>query len=372
MIQKAFKYRIYPTRAQREVISRIFGCVRFVFNFFLAMRKQEYTLNYATVSYNRCSSELTKLKQESDYAWLNEADSTALQSSLRDLSDAFQNMFEHRSGYPKFKSKRDHYQSYTSKNNNNSIRLTDKAVKLPKLGFVKAKVSRPAEGRILSATVEHTPSGKYYVSVLCECEEPEKLSGGDAVGIDLGLSDFAVLSDGLGHIPNPEPLAKLLKKLKHEQRLLSRKTKGSHRYEVQRLKVARLHERISSFRNDHHQKLSTELVRKYRFIGTEDLDVRQLLSENRSEDSRRISDSGWRSFVSMLSYKAEWYGRTLVKVGRHYPSSQLCHDCGYQYPAVRECRLKVWTCPQCGKIHQRDENAALNIRDEALRIYAAV
>ena len=372
MIHKAFRYRLYPDQEQQGSLAVIFGCVRFVFNFFLAMRKQEYQLNYATVSYNRCSEELTALKRDPDHLWLNDADSTALQSALRDLDTAFKNMFEHRSGHPKFRSKRDHHDSYTSKNNNNSIAVADKAVRLPKLGWVKAKISRPVEGRILRASVEHTPSGKYYVSVLCECEEPGKLSGGDAVGIDLGLRDFAVLSDSLTHIPNPEPLRKLLKKLKHEQRALSRKTKGSHHYELQRAKVARLHEQIRACRDDHHQKLSTALIRKYGVIGIEDLDVRQLLSENSREDARRISDSGWRSFVSMLEYKADWYGRRVIKVGRYYPSSQLCHDCGYRYPSVKEKRLTIWTCPQCGKVHQRDENASLNIRDEALRILAAI
>ena len=371
MIHKAFRYRLYPDREQREAVARIFGCVRFVYNFFLAMRKQEYQLNYANVSYNRCSEELTMLKRDPDHLWLNEADSTALQSALRNLDTAFKNMFERHSGYPKFKSKRDHRDSYTTKNNNCSICVTEKAVRLPKLGLVKAKVSRPVEGRILSASVERTPSGKYYVSVLCECDEPEKLSGGDALGIDLGLTDLAVLSDGLRHIPNPEPLAKLLRRLKHKQRVLSRKTKGSRRYEAQRLKVAQLHERGSAFRNDHHQKLSTELIRKYGIIGVEDLDVRHLLSENGSNDARRIADSGWRSFVSMLAYKAEWYGRSLVRVGRYFPSSQICHDCGYQYSAVKEHRLKVWACPRCRRVHQREENACLNIRDEALRILAA-
>ena len=330
MIHKAFRYRLYPNQEQQRILAVIFGCVRFVFNFFLAMRKQEYQLNYVTVSYNRCSEELTALKRDPDHLWLNDADSTALQSALRDLDTAFKNMFEHRSGYPKFRSKRDHHDSYTSKNNNNSI------------------------------------------SVLCECEEPGKLSGGDAVGIDIGLRDFAVLSDSLTHIPNPEPLRKLLKKLKHEQRALSRKTKGSHRYELQRVKIARLHERICACRDDHHQKLSTVLIGKYGVIGIEDLDVRQLLSENSRDDARRISDSGWRNFVSMLEYKADWYGRRVIKVGRYYPSSQLCHDCGYRYPSVKEKRLTLWTCPQCGKVHQRDENASLNIRDEALRILAAI
>ena len=372
MIHKAFRYRLYPNVSQRSVIAGTFGCTRFVYNFFLAMRKQEYQLNYVSVSYNRCSEELTRLKRDPDHSWLNDADSTALQSALRDLDDAFANLYSKRAGYPRFRSKKDHFQSYTSKNNNNSIAVSDRAVKLPKLGLVKARVSRPVQGRILNATVEQMPSGKYYVSVLCECDEPQKLLEGEPVGIDLGLSDFAVLSDGLRHIPNPEPLAKLMKRLKHEQRLLSRKTKGSHRYEIQRRKAARLHERVRDLRNDHHQKLSTEIIRRYSIIGTEDLDVKQLLTDNRHADARRIADSGWSRFVSMLAYKADWYGRGHVRIGRFYRSSQICHDCGHPFPAVKERRLKIWTCPNCGKVHQRDENACLNIRDEALRICAAM
>ena len=189
--------------------------------------------------------------------------------------------------------------------------------------------------------------------------------------MDLGLRDYAVLSDHLQHIPNPEPLEKLLKQLAHEQRALSRKARGSRRYEKQRIKVAKLHERIRDFRNDFLQKLSTELVRKYGIIGIEDLDVKHLLRDGDTETARRISDAGWNAFVSMLQYKANWYGRTLVKVGRFFPSSQLCHNCGYQHTDVKTKRLVTWTCPKCGEVHQRDENASLNIRDEAIRILAA-
>ncbi|MBR6405652.1 MAG: transposase, partial [Lachnospiraceae bacterium] len=179
-------------------------------------------------------------------------------------------------------------------------------------------------------------------------------------------------SDNLEHISNPEPLRKLLRRLAHEQRVLSRKTRGSHRYEKQRIKVAELHQRIRDFRNDFLQKLSTDLIRKYSIIGIEDLDVKHLLREGDTDTARRISDAGWNSFVSMLQYKADWYKRKLVKVGRYFPSSQICHDCGYQFPDVKTKRLITWTCPKCGKVHQRDENASLNIRDEALRILAGV
>lgn len=371
MVHKAYRYRLYPNKKQRDILARTFGCVRFVYNFFLTMRKQEYQLYYTTVTYNRCSEELTKLKREPDFNWLNDVDSTALQSALDTLNIAFKNMFEGRSGYPKYKSRKEHRDSYTSKNNNNSIAVTDKAVKLPKLGFVRAKVSRPSEGRIINATVSREPSGKYYVSVLCECDDPVPYTGGIAVGLDLGLRDFAVLSDNLEHIPNPEPLAKLLAHLKQEQRALSRKSKGSHRYEVQRIKVAKLHERIRNIRNDFQQKHSTELIRKYSLIGIEDLNVKQLLADGRTDEARRISDSGWAAFDRMLEYKAAWHGRRVVKVNRYYPSSQICHNCGYQHHPVKEKRLPVWSCPGCGAVHQRDENAALNIMSEALRLAGA-
>ena len=368
MIQKACKYRIYPNKAQQLQIKKTCGCVRFVYNFFLNMRKHMYAEYFVTVGYNRCSAELTALKLEPDYQWLNEADSTALQSSLKNLDSAYRKLFSGLGGYPKFKSKRSHTQSYTSKNNGNSIQVFDRHVKLPKLGMVRTKVSRPVNGRILQATVSCTSTGKYFVSVLCECPDPVPYAGGKPVGIDLGLHDFTVLSDGLTHISNPEPLAKQLKSLVHAQRLLSRKTKGSRRYAKQRIRVARLHERIANIRRNFHQQLSTKLIRKYSVIGTEDLDVKQLIHENDTVSARRISDSGWNNFVAMLKYKSMWYGRQHVPIDRYFPSSQLCHVCGYQYPEVATQRLQYWTCPSCGAKHQRDENACLNILNEAMRL----
>ena len=372
MIHKAFRYRIYPVRMQKSQIKTNCGCSRYVYNYFRSMREQMYKMFFVTVSYNCCSEELTALKKDSDHLFLNDADSTALQSALRDLDDAYNRFFHGEAGYPKYRSKKDHIQRYTTKNNNGSIKVFSDSIQLPKLGIVKARISRPIEGRILRATVEATASGKYYVSILCECDDPKPLYGGEAVGIDLGLRDYAVLSDNLEHISNPEPLRKLLRRLAHEQRVLSRKTRGSHRYEKQRIKVAELHQRIRDFRNDFLQKLSTDLIRKYSIIGIEDLNVKHLLREGDTDTARRISDAGWNAFVSMLQYKADWYKRTLVKVGRYFPSSQICHDCGYRFPEVKTKRLVTWTCPKCGKVHQRDENASLNIRDEALRILAGV
>ena len=366
MIYRAYKYRIYPNRKQQSQIRQICGCCRFVFNFFLSMRKNTYTEELLTVPLVHCYRELTSLKQYC--SWLMDTDSTALQSALKDLDEAYQHFFQGHNRFPRFKSKRNPVQSYTSKNNNNSIRMTERHIRLPKLGSVRTKVSRPVNGRILQATVSCTSTGKYFVSVLCECPDPVPYAGGKPVGIDLGLHDFTVLSDGLTHIPNPEPLAKQLQRLAHAQRLLSRKTKGSRRYAKQRIRVARLHERITNIRKNFHQQLSTKLIRKYSVIGTEDLDVKQLLHDNDTVSARRISDSGWNSFVAMLKYKSMWYGRRHVSVDRYFPSSQLCHVCGYQYPEVATQRLQYWTCPNCGAKHQRDENACLNILNEAMRL----
>ena len=368
MILKAYKYRIYPNKTQQAQIRNTCGCARFVYNFFLNMRKHMYAEYFLTVGYSRCCAELTALKREPDYRWLSDVDSTALQSALKHLDSAYQKFFSGNGRFPRFKSKRDHTQSYTSKNNNNSIQVLERHIKLPKLGMVRTRVSRPADGRVLQASVSCTSAGRYFVSVLCECPDTVPYTSGKPVGIDLGLHDFAVLSDNLTHIPNPEPMAKQLKRLAHAQRLLSRKSKGSRRHAKQRIRVARLHERIADIRKDFHQKLSTELIRKYNVIGTEDLNIKQLLQQNDTVSARRIADSGWNAFVSMLEYKSVWYGRKHIRIDRYYPSSQLCHDCGVQHHDVATKRMTYWSCPNCGAKHQRDENASLNIRDEAIRL----
>ncbi len=366
MIYRAYKYRIYPNCKQQSQIRQICGCCRFVFNYFLSMRKNTYAEELLTVSYSQCSYELTSLKQY--YSWLLDADSTALQSALKDLDEAYQHFFQGHNRYPRFKSKRKTVQSYTSKNNNNSIRMTERHIRLPKLGLVRTKASRPLGGAIINATVSYTSTGKYYVSVLCECPEPEVLTGGIPVGIDLGLRDFTVISDRLTHIENPEPLSKLQKRLAREQRSLSRKTKGSNRYRKQKRRIAACHEKVANYRRNFHHQLSTMLVRTYSLIAAEDLDVRQLLQDNLHTDSRRIADSGWDSFLRMLEYKSAWYGRKLIRVDRYFPSSQICHVCGHQNHEVKTKRLTYWNCSNCGSHHQRDENASINILNEGLRI----
>lgn len=345
---------------------------------------------YKSPTKKLCSSELTQLKAEEGYEWLNDCDSTALQSSLDNLDKAFKKLFEG-GGYPKYKSKKEHKDSYTTKNNNNSIELAPKKIKLPKVGWVKTKVSRPTEGRIISATVSKTPSGKYFVSVLCEVPEVRplredqsiewSLKGRKAISLDLGLVDYIVAHDGTDtySVANPKNLDKTLNKLAHEQRVFSRKTKGSRRYEKQRVKVARIHEDVTNQRNDLLQKLSTAIVMAYDIICIEDLDIKGLIEQVTENENmtnkekhtriRHIEDSAWGTFVSMLEYKCKWYGKTLVKVGKYYPSTQLCSKCGTKNPEVKDTKIREWTCPKCKTHHDRDENAAKNILKEGLRVY---
>ena len=375
MILKAYRYRIYPTKKQQALFTRFFGCARFVWNFFLSMRTQEYRQHYVTVDEATCKKELTKLKAEPGYEWLRECDSTSLQAVTEFLQKAFERFWAGEAGYPKYKTRRDHHDSYTAKCNygktgNGSIRLDSRCILLPKVGLVRTKVSRPAEGRIKTATVSQTPSGKYYVSVICEVPEMEfSFSESRIICLDLGVKDYCGTNEKV-HYPNPKPLETALKQLKREQRSLSRKTKGSHRYERQRVKTAGLHERIVNIRTDYQQKLSTAIIREASVIGTESLQVKELLMQDDTYLSRRISDCAWGEFLRQLKYKAQWYGRKLIQADPHFPSSQLCSVCGHQNPAVKDLSVRTWTCPVCGTVHDRDENAALNIEHEIIRILA--
>ena len=372
---KAYKFRIYPTEEQEIFFAKTFGCVRKVYNLMLNDRKKAYEEVKNDPSKKMTFPTPAKYKKE--FPFLKEVDSLALANAQLHLDKAYKNFFRDKSvGFPRFKSKKNPVQSYTTNNQNGTVALIDsKFIKIPKLkSLVRIKLHRQPKGMIKSATISRHSSGKYYISLLCKEEISELPKTNSAIGIDLGITDFAILSDGQ-KIDNHKFTSKMEKKLKREQRKLSKrallaKNKGiplseAKNYQKQKRKVARLHEKVMNQRTDFLNKLSTEIIKNHDIICIEDLNVKGMLRNHKL--ARSISDVSWSSFVAKLQYKADWYGREIIKVNQWFPSSQICSECGHK-DGKKPLDIREWTCPICHTHHDRDINASINILTEGLRI----
>ncbi len=367
-MERAYEIRIYPNAAQRELIERTFGCARWVYNRCLETKRDEYERTGRSPSVRQLQRLVTTWKR-TDASWLAEVDSHALQQAVVNLGRAFDGFFRRcraggRPGYPHFKSKRDARRSYRT---NWGISVPDtRHVRLPKLGMVRARVSRPIEGRILNATVKRVPSGKYFCVLCCtDCPRPDVPEGRiEVLGVDVGIRYLMARSDGTT-VANPRSLARSERRLARAQRRLSRKRKGSKRRAKQRVRVARVQERIANQRKDALHKATTEAVRESQAIAVEDLDVRGMEKSRRLAKS--VADASMSEMARQLEYKCAWHGRRFVKVSRWYPSSKMCSCCGH---VLEELPLSVraWTCPVCGASHDRDLNAAVNIAREGARL----
>ena len=365
-IYKSYKYRLYPSPEDKELLSLHFGHCRFVYNYFLKEKQEFYLKNKKTLNYNNCSQALTTLKKQKEYVWLKDVNSQSLQQSLKNLETAFGKFFSKKSKFPKFKRK-DGNNSFNVPQN---VAIKSDKIYIPKFrNGIKFVKHRPLKGKICSATISKKPSGKYYVSILTEQNIiiPDTIDVTKAIGIDLGIKDFAITSDGKRY-PNLKFQKKYQSKLSKLQKHFARKQKGSNRKEKLRIKIAKLHEKITNSREDMRHKLSSSLLNKYDVICLETLAVKNMMQNHKL--AYAIADVSWNSMIQKLEYKAAWKGKKIIKIDHFYPSSKTCHNCGYinQNLSLKD---RTWECPQCGTVLDRDVNAAKNILTRGLTILSS-
>jgi putative transposase len=370
VIHKAYKFRLYPNEEQEILINKHFGCTRFIYNWALDLSNKSYQIDKKRLKRFDLQAKLPAMKKANETEWLKEVNSLSLQATLKHLDNGFSRFFTKKGGYPKFKSKHDNNKSFEVPANT-IIDVKNKKISIPKFKKgIKARLHRtiPKKGIIKTSTVSMNPSGQYFISILVE--EPlkekkyKKPTMKNSVGVDLGIKDFATLSDGT-KIENPKFLKKNLKKLKKEQRRLSKKQKGSNNRNKQRIKVARLHNKISNMRNDFLHKLTTKLVSENQAICLEDLNVKGMIKNHNL--AQAIQDVSWSKFNTLLEYKAEWNSVSILRIGRFEPSSKMC-SCGV---INKDLKLsdRIWTCKDCGATHDRDVLASQNIKTIGLHSY---
>jgi len=360
---KAYKFRLYPTNEQQLALAKSFGCCRWFWNYSLNLCQETYLATGKGLSRNAIQGLLPKLKKE--FPWLTDAYSQCLQYVALNVSTAYKNFFEQRAGFPRFKSKHDRQSiSYPA-----NVKLEKDHLKLPgKIGLIYCKQDRKFDGQIKTVTVSQNPDGKYFASLLVDDgkETPMIKSEGKAIGIDLGLTHFCITSDG-SKFDNPRHTKKHARNLKKKQQSLARKKKGSNRRAKARKLVAKVHSKIKRVREDFLHKLSRKIVNENQVIAVENLNVKGMVRNHNL--AKAISDCGWGMFCTMLKYKSEWNGKTYMEVGRFFPSSKTCNVCLNRVDSL-DLDIRVWTCSKCQTHHDRDVNAAVNIRNESLRILA--
>ena len=363
---KAYKYRLYPNKEQKILIQKTFCFCRFVYNQCLNLKINKYKNESVSMSKidlnNYCNRQLKK-----EYEWLRDSDKWSLTNSIYNMDSAYQKFFKEHTGYPKFKSKRDNKKTYKTNfaNNNIEVSFDDNKIKLPKLKWVKAKIHREFTGKIKSATISQVPSGKYFVSILVETDHIPLERINNSIGIDLGIKDLLITSNG-EKFDNLKFTKKYEKKLAKEQRKFAHKIKGSNNYQKQRIKLAKVYEKIKNTRLDYLHKISHKLISENQVIVSEDLAISNMVKNHNL--SKSILDCGWYELIRQINYKSDWNGRTYIKIGKFIKSSQPCNVCGYVNKDTKNLSVRQWKCPKCGTVHDRDVNAAINILNEGLKI----
>lgn len=362
---KGFKYRIYPNKEQEIQLAKTFGSCRFVYNQILAKRIELYKTEQKGLSKTDCNNYCNReLKQK--YPWLKEVDKFALTNAIYSLDKAYQKFFKEHAGFPKFKSKHNHNYSYTTNFTNNNIKVLfeDNLVQLPKLGKVRARLHREFKGKILFATVSQVYSGKYFVSFNVETENIQLPKNNNAIGFDLGIKDLLITSDG-ETFNNQKLTYKYEEQLAKLQRQQAKMIRGSKNWQKQRIKIARLHEKISNKRLDNLHKISSQIVKENQFIFSENLNVSGMVKNHNL--AKAVHDMGWYELTRQLVYKSEWNGRVYHKVDRYFASSQICSVCGYKNTDTKDLNVREWVCPECQTRHDRDINASINILQQGLK-----